>query len=465
MIHMSLQDAARLLGGELRPGEAGQGPDGAEFSGVVTDSRQVAPGVLFAALEGARVDGHEFIDQAARRGAVAALVRRDIATPLATPLATLEVDDVLQGLGVLAGAWREQVDPRVAAITGSNGKTTTKEMLTRILAADGRVLATRGNYNNELGLPLTLFELAGAHDFAVLEMGAGKAGDIRYLAGIAKPDVGVITNVGPAHLRGFGDEEGVARAKGELYAALPPTGFAVLNIDEPWAPLWRELSAAGSTLTFGMGEGSEAAADVTVTADPGGRRRMRTPAGEFALKLHLPGEHNVMNAMAATAVALALDIPLDRIREGLAATVPVPGRLNLVDTDAGWTVLDDSYNANPASLYAALQVLMRQHGEPWLVLGDMKELGYDTDKLHAEMGEAAASLGVKRLYGLGAHAAHATAAFGGRGRHFEDLDELVAALREDLRPGVAVLVKGSRSMAMERVVEAIAGKPELRETG
>ncbi|KAA9129765.1 UDP-N-acetylmuramoyl-tripeptide--D-alanyl-D-alanine ligase [Marinihelvus fidelis] len=448
---MTLHDAARALGIE---------PTGAmaetTFEGVVIDSRQVAPGMLFAAIPGERVDGHDFVAAAKVAGACAALVERDPGEQ-AAGLPLLRVDSVQTALGQLASAWRDTVTPKVAAITGSNGKTTTKEMLTSILSRQSHVLATRGNFNNELGLPLTLFRLARSHQFAVLEMGAGKAGDIRYLAGIAKPDVGVITNVGPAHLRGFGDEEGVARAKGEMYGALPASGFAVLNIDEPWAPLWRELNTAGHTLCFGR---DADAADITVTGEPGGRRMVRTPAGEFRLSLHLPGEHNVMNALAATAMALALDIPLDTIREGLAATLPVPGRLNMVETESGWTVLDDTYNANPASLYAALQVLAGQAGEPWLVLGDMKELGRNSDALHAEMGEAAASLGVRRLYALGGHAAHAARGFGDGGQAFDSLEALLEALLADLHAGVSVLVKGSRGMAMERVVEAVTRRAE-----
>ncbi len=460
MIRMTLAEAAAALGIETPAGAAES-----VFKGIVTDSRQVEPGMLFAAIPGARVDGHDFIDQAAAQGAVAVLVEKVIATRENPVPPVLRVDDVQRGLGLLAGAWRDAVDPRVAAITGSNGKTTTKEMLTSILSRDARVLATKGNFNNELGLPLTLFGLARTHRYAVLEMGAGKAGDIRYLAGIAKPDVGVITNVGPAHLRGFGDEEGVARAKGELYAALPTSGFAVLNIDEPWAPLWRELNTAGETLTFGMSEAAREHADITVTGAPGGPRHLRTPGGDIALKLHLPGEHNVMNAMAATGMALALGVSIDAIREGLAATVPVPGRLNRVETDAGWTVLDDTYNANPASLYAALQVLAAESGEPWLVLGDMKELGRNSDALHAEMGEAAASLGVRRLFALGDRAEHAVRGFGDGGEAFGDIDALVAALQDELHPGVAMLVKGSRSMAMERVVAAVTAPPERREAG
>jgi UDP-N-acetylmuramoyl-tripeptide--D-alanyl-D-alanine ligase len=333
-------------------------------------------------------------------------------------------------------------------------------MVAQVLRLKGPVLATTGNLNNELGLPLTLFELDQRHQFADQEMGASKAGDNRYLAEIAKPDVGVVTNVGPAHLQGFGDEEGVARAKGEMYASLPAEGFAIINADETWAEMWTGLSTAGRRLTFGRG----ADCDVHVT-EGNGHHWIDTPRGRFPLRLHLPGEHNVMNALAATAIACALGIGRDQIRAGLEATLPVPGRLNVIHAPGGWIVIDDTYNANPASLYAALQVLAGQPGERWLVLGDMLELGPSSRKLHAEMGEAASALGVQRLFAIGEQTTATVDAFGTGATLFSDHDALVAALGARLHPGVACLVKGSRSMSMERVVQAIAGKPALREAG
>jgi len=448
VIRMTLDRAARALG--LQAGDAGS------FSGISTDSRAVRPGMLFAALRGDRVDGHDFVPQALAAGAAALLVDR----PVEAEVPQLRVPDVLRALGSLAAAWRAEIDPVVVAITGSNGKTTTKEMVAAILRQASSVLATEGNYNNELGLPLTLFGLEPRHRFAVLEMGASKAGDIRYLAGIAEPDVGVVTNAGPAHLQGFGDEEGVARAKGELFGSLPAEGFAVINADEEWFGLWRELAGNARTLTFGLA----ATADVRASIDAG-RTRLITPRGAFDLQLHLPGEHNVMNALAATAAALALEIPLDQIQSGLQATRAVPGRLNLIHTDQGWTVIDDTYNANPASLYAALQVLTGEDGEAWLVLGDMKELGPASRKLHAEMGAAAAALGVRRLFAIGQASGATVDAFGQGGRHFDTYGELVSALRRELHPGVVCLVKGSRSMAMEQVVAFLTGAGHLREAG
>jgi UDP-N-acetylmuramoyl-tripeptide--D-alanyl-D-alanine ligase len=421
---------------------------------IVTDSRKVRYGSLFAALEGNRMDGHTFAGAAAATGAVALLVKH--AADAAAP--QLMVDDVLEALGRIAALVRTRADPVVVGITGSNGKTTVKEMVSSILRLQGPVLATEGNYNNELGLPLTLFRLEAEHRFAVLEMGASKAGDIAYLAGIARPDVALVTNIGPAHLEGFGSMEGVARAKGEIYSALPPDGCAIINADEPWGPAWREVITAQRILTFGTGNDSD------VRAVPrGAATRFETPAGRFEVRLTLPGEHNRINAAAATAAALALQVPLDTIRSGLEAVKSVPGRLNLIHADAGWTVIDDTYNANPASLYSALQVLAGMQGKAWLVLGDMKELGEDSRKLHAEVGDAARALGVRRIFAVGEMSAYTVDAFGHGAMHFADRSALVKALRAELRPGVNCLVKGSRSMGMEKVVQAIASEAAMQE--
>ena len=450
MISMKLSQAAALLNCAPLQSDV-------TFTGITSDSRQLAPGMLFAALPGQNFDGHDYLQQAMELGAVAALVCRKVESSL--PL--LQVEDVLTALGTLAGYWRTQCPARVVGITGSNGKTTVKEMVASILRQDGDVLATEGNFNNELGLPLTVFQLNKSHDFAVLEMGASKPGDIAYLAGIARPEVGLITNIGPAHLQGFIDEEGVARAKGELYASLPREGTAIINAAEPWVDLWQSVNTAGTIFYFN-GDG-ENHIQAHRTAE---KVMVSTPVGEFPLHLPLPGEHNLANALAATAVCLALDVSLDNIKTGLEAVKPVPGRLSLVSSKSGWTVIDDTYNANPASLYAALQVLSTQSGEPWLVLGDMKELGSDSRKMHAELGDAARSLGVKRLFALGDASVATVDAFGDKAAHFSSRDGLIEALRAQLRPGVACLVKGSRSMGMEHVVSAISnGQEDLEVNG
>jgi UDP-N-acetylmuramoyl-tripeptide--D-alanyl-D-alanine ligase len=421
---------------------------------VVADSRKVDYGSLFAALPGSQVDGHEFARTAVELGAVALLVRK----PQDLPVPQLVVRDTLVALGQIAKMVRTRLHPVVVGITGSNGKTTVKEMLASILRQQDEVLATQGNFNNELGVPLTLFRLRPEHRFAVLELGASKAGDIAYLSAIAQPDVGVVTNVGPAHLEGFGSEEGVAAAKGEIFASLPATGFAILNGDQPWCEMWRRMNSAGGVLLFGSGR----AHDVRFEQLESGTR-MLTPAGGFDVRLTLPGTHNLMNAAAATAAAFALDVPLEKIRLGLEAVEPVPGRLNLIRTDEGWTVIDDTYNANPASLYSALQVLAGMQGTPWLVLGDMKELGGDSRKLHAEVGDAAKALGVKRIFAIGEMAANTVDSFGQGARHYADHAELIAALQSELRPGINCLVKGSRSMGMESVVQAVRSQRVLQE--
>jgi UDP-N-acetylmuramoyl-tripeptide--D-alanyl-D-alanine ligase len=425
-----------------------------EITDIVSDSRKAGPGMLFAALPGTRVDGHDFAAKAVGQGAAALLVSRD----LEIDAPQLRVDDVLRALGRIAAFLRQRLDPVVIGITGSNGKTTVKEMVSSILGLDGEVLATGGNYNNELGLPLTLFRLAESHRYAVLEMGASKQGDIAYLAEIARPDVGLVNNIAPAHLEGFGSIEGVARAKGEMFAALPADGWAVMNADEPWLDLWRDMSAADNAITFGISEDSDVRLD-----EAGGAPRIVTSRGAFEPDLALPGRHNLFNAAAATAIALASGLEMESIQQGLARVKPVPGRLNLLHTAAGWTVIDDTYNANPASLYSALQVLSGMPGEPWLVLGDMKELGTDSPKMHREVGENARAMGVRRLFAMGEMSAHTVDAFGRGAEHFDDREALLKALRRHIRPGVNCLVKGSRSMEMESVVEAVIEESGMRE--
>jgi UDP-N-acetylmuramoyl-tripeptide--D-alanyl-D-alanine ligase len=447
VIQLNLSELAAVLDCESPAGDV-------PVNSIVTDSRQVRYGSLFAALPGSQVDGHDFASTAIELGAVALLVSRrlDLEVP------QLIVRDVLLALGRLAQLIRDRVDPQVIGITGSNGKTTVKEMLSSILRLQGKVLSTKGNFNNELGLPLSLFELEQDHLYAVLELGASKSGDIAYLTGISRPGVGLVTNVGPAHLKGFGDEKGVAAAKGEIYAGLPETGWAIINGDEPWSSAWRKLSTAGHSLSFG----TKAVNDVRLDQEDG-RTRIVTPKGSFDLELPLPGKHNLLNATAAAAAAIALDIPLDVIRSGLEAVKPVPGRLNLLRTASGCTVIDDTYNANPASLYSALQVLANMQGKGWLVLGDMKELGSGSRKLHSEVGEAARALGVSRIFATGEMSEFTVDAFGEGATHFENRELLIEALIPELRMGINCLVKGSRSMGMEAVVEAIRRDRGMRE--
>jgi UDP-N-acetylmuramoyl-tripeptide--D-alanyl-D-alanine ligase len=447
MIRLHLSELAACLGCAAPSSEG-------VVEAIATDSRRVHHGTLFAALPGNHVDGHDFGSSAVKLGATALLLNR----PLDLQVPQLVVDDVLLALGKIAALLRSRLDPVVIGITGSNGKTTVKEMVAAILRQEAGVLATRGNYNNELGVPLSLFELTAEHRFAVLEMGASKAGDISYLCSIARPEIGLITNIGPAHLKGFGTEEGVARAKGEMYSSLPAAGCAVVNADEPWSAIWRELNSADRLMTFGSSEGC----DVQLLEREAGPVLL-VPGGEIRLRLALPGRHNQVNAAAATAVALALNIAPSFIEKGLESVKPVPGRLNLIRTKSGWTVIDDTYNANPASLYSALQVLKQMQGTPWLVLGDMKELGEGSRKMHREVGEAAKAMGVGRLFTTGELSAFTAEAFGEGAEHFEDKDELARALCAQLKPGTNCLVKGSRSMGMEAIVEAITDASCMRE--
>ncbi|HYW93670.1 MAG TPA: UDP-N-acetylmuramoyl-tripeptide--D-alanyl-D-alanine ligase [Gammaproteobacteria bacterium] len=435
------------------------GPD-AEFEGLTSDSRRVSAGQLFVALRGTRFDGHEYVRSAARDGASAALVERYIDRGPGQ----LVVADSRRGLGDLARLWRERFEIPLVGVTGSNGKTTVKEMLAAILRQRGPVLATEGNRNNDIGLPLTLCRLEARHAAAVLEMGANHAGEIAYLAGVARPGVGVVTNAGAAHLEGFGSREGVARAKGELFQALPAEGCAVINADDRYAGLWRELASGCRRLSFGLDRAADVRA-VSIEAAPaaggvpGTRFELCLAGARVTVALPLPGAHNVMNALAAAAAAVAVGVDAERIRRGLQQVRPAAGRLQVVAGRRGARLLDDTYNANPNSLRAGLEVLAGLGGRRWLVLGDMGELGAGAAALHREAGAQARAAGVERLYALGGLARETCAGFGGGARHFDTLESLVEAVAEELAPEVSVLVKGSRAMHMERVVQALRAGP------
>lgn len=448
---MSLGELARLVGGELH------GPD-RHFDAVGTDTRTLGPGALFIALRGPNFDAHEFIATAAARGAVAALVERDVATALPT----VRVEDTRRALGRLAAAWRDRFAIPLVAVTGSNGKTTVKGMLAAILAARGAGLSTRGNLNNDIGVPLTLLNLRREHRSAVIEMGANHPGDIDTLTHIARPTVALITNAAPAHLAGFGDVAGVVRAKGEIYSGLVPDGSAVINADDPGADQWRALAAPHRIVTFGLNRPADVTArELRLNAALGCSFMLATPAGEAAVGLALSGRHNVMNALAAAAAAHAAGVGLAEIVCGLESMRAVDGRLQLKRGIGESRIIDDTYNANPGSMKAALEVLAMSaaDGERILVLGDMGELGDAGQALHEQVGREARACGVTRLYAVGVLARAAAAVFGQGAAHFATQEALIAALRADvaaLPNGAAtVLVKGSRSMRMERVVEAL----------
>jgi len=440
---------ARAVGGELR------GPAGLRCRAVGTDTRRLEGGELFVALRGPRFDGHAFLEEAARRGAAAALAERP-----APGLPTVVVPDALAALGRLAAAWREALAGPLVAVTGSCGKTTVKELLAAVLAGRGPVLASPGNLNNAVGLPLSLLRLEGGHRAAVVELGASAPGEIAALASLARPQVAVLTGAGAAHLEGFGSLEGVARAKGELLEALPEDGVAVLPADQPFAPLWRELAGRRRVLDFGLEAGAVRAVPGSLRVEPEGpepgtRFVLQAPRGEAPVRLRLLGAHQVRNALAAAAAALALGMDLEAVRRGLEAVAPVPGRLQPRRGPRGALLLDDSYNANPDSLAAALAVLAEARGRRLLALGDMLELGPEAEALHREAGRRAREAGVERLHALGPLAREAAAAFGPGGQAHENPEALARALLRDLAPGVVALVKGSRGAGMERVVQAL----------
>ena len=451
MIEMGLGEARSVLG--AAPGRGGS--NDVRFRGVSTDSRRDCAGTLFFALRGPNFDGHDHVEAAARAGAVAAVTER----PADAGLPRLVVPDARHALGRLAHAWRRRFDVPFVAVTGSNGKTTVKEMIASILRRSHRTLATAGNLNTDIGLAATLFGLDSEHRRGVVEMGANHPGEIAALARLCAPRVGVVTQCAPAHLEGFGDVAGVARAKGELFESLPPDGFGVVNADDRFAQFWTDQLGIRRVVRFGLRKPADVGASF-VPGEHGSRITLRAPAGEAAVELALPGRHNVMNALAATAASLALGESLDTVRAGLEAMRPVPGRLCARPLTGGSLLLDDTYNANPGSLRAALDVLAGRGGECWLALGDMAELGEDGRDLHAQAGRLARERGVARLYGLGPLAAEAVHAFGPGGRHHPSHDALVAELRADLgeKSPITVLVKGSRSMGMERVVQALGGR-------
>ncbi|WP_091190782.1 UDP-N-acetylmuramoyl-tripeptide--D-alanyl-D-alanine ligase [Formivibrio citricus] len=442
---LSLRDAAMAMKGEL----AGDGSR--TVARVTTDSRDVQPGDLFFALKGEHFDGHAFVEQALKDGAVAAVVSEP------GPGARIVVQDTLQALGELAASWRQRfANVRVIGVTGSNGKTTAKEMIAAILATHAGaecVHATRGNLNNHIGLPLTLLGMREGCRFVVAEMGMNHFGEIAYLTRIARPDVALITNAGQAHLEMLGSVEGVARAKGEIYEGLAEQGCAVINADDAQSPLWKQLAGNHRQIAFGL-QSAEVGARELDAGEEGTRFVLTTPAGEASVALPVPGVHNVRNALAAAAVAQALNVPLATIAQALTGYRGVKGRLEAKRAFNGARLVDDTYNANPDSMKAAADVLSTANGKKILVLGDMGEVGADAPQRHAEIGAYAREKGIDALYAVGKHMAEAVRTFGA-GRHFATHEALAAALRAELPANAVVLVKGSRFMQMERVVKLL----------
>ncbi|MGO9987325.1 MAG: UDP-N-acetylmuramoyl-tripeptide--D-alanyl-D-alanine ligase [Steroidobacteraceae bacterium] len=452
----TLLEAARVLGAELigvdRP-----------YCAVSSDSRTLQAGALFVALRGPKFDGAQFVAAAAARGAVGAMVDR--AVPSA-PLTQIVVADAQHGLQRLAQAWRADFSIPIVAIGGSNGKTTVKEMTAAILARGGPCMATHGNLNNHIGVPLTLMRLEPSHRSAVIEMGANRIGDVAELVRLARPTVGLITNAGAEHLEGFGDLDGVAQGEGEMVAGLAPGAAAIINADDAYSGYWRKVAAAARmgaprVITFGVHAEAEFTAKNPVQGIERGefatRFTLRCPLGERAIMLKAGGAHNIVNALGAAGAASAAGASLDDIVAGLADFRAVSGRLQLKAGLRDSWIIDDSYNANPSSVRAGLEVLRSLSGTTWLVLADMAELGEHTSDSHAHMGRYARDCGVKRLFAFGPQSSRAVETFGSGGEWFADVDSLIRRLQAELSPGVTVLIKGSRVNRLERVVQALSG--------
>lgn len=440
----TLASAAGFMNGKLH------GADHA-FNGVSTDTRTLQEGQLFVALQGPNFDGCDYVGQARDKGAAGAVVSRLVDEKIPQ----IAVDDAKRALGELGAAWRQQLAPVVVGVTGSNGKTTLKEMTAACLATAAPTLATHGNLNNEIGMPLMLTRIEERHRFAVIEMGANHVGEIAYLTALAKPDVVVITNAGAAHLEGFGSLDGVARAKGEILCGKVRPKVSVLNADDHYLDYWSKLVADTQLITFGIDGDADVCARNIVTRAGSSSFDLHLPVGEIDITLPLPGRHNVRNACAAAAIAVAVGVDIADIKTGLESVSPVEGRLRRLEGVNGATIYDDSYNANPLSVVAAAEFLATLPGDNLIVLGDMGELGDDAASMHAETGSKVREAGVPRLLATGDLSRNTVEGFGAGASWHADVDELASRLRAELHEGVNVLVKGSRFMQMERVVDAL----------
>lgn len=424
----------------------------AVFDGVSTDSRSVAPSSLFVALRGERFDAHDFLQEVAAKGVAAVMVER---VPQGLTVPALVVPDTRVALGELARGWRQRFDLPVIGVTGSNGKTTVKEMIASILKAafgDENILATRGNLNNDIGVPLTVFRLEDNLKAAVIELGMNHPGEIATLAAIAQPAVGLVNNAQREHQEFMESVEAVAKENGAVIQGLTADGIAVYPADDPYTTLWRAYAGQRRSMTFGL----SADADVTCTFrvnDFGSDLSITACGKHFQVKLSAAGEHNVRNALAATACTLAIGIPQEAVIRGLQSFAPVNGRLQRKTARNGALVIDDTYNANPDSVRAAIDVLSNTTAPRVLVLGDMGEVGDEGPQFHEEIGDYARQRGIERLFTIGQLARHASAAFGGGAKHFDDIGLLNQAVEAGTQPNTTVLVKGSRFMKMERVVQ------------
>ncbi|MAS81101.1 MAG: UDP-N-acetylmuramoyl-tripeptide--D-alanyl-D-alanine ligase [Legionellales bacterium] len=447
MISMSLYKAAKAI-------ESNYSGEDVFFSGCSIDSRTIKKGNLFIAINGENFDGHDYVSMAEEKGAAALLLEREVSHD--KPV--LKVKDTRKAIGLLARSWREEITAPVVAITGSNGKTTVKEMVRSILSELSDVHATSGNLNNDIGVPLTLFEFDKKHQYAVIEMGANHSGEIEWLSAVARPDVAVITQCAPAHLEGFGDIDGVAKAKAEIYSGLRPSGKAIINADDDYAEFWTKQCKFLNQLSFGIESthaGIRAKNIKFVKQAASTDFELVCSTGVIKIRLPLSGTHNVMNALAAAACCLSLNVSLQTIRTGLEKMLPVKGRLQIKPGMQGARIIDDTYNANPVSLKAALNVLSSYEGIRYMVMGDMCELGDEAIDFHSGAGIAIKQADIEGLFTIGELSIKATQAYGDDALHFESyaaLNEMLIAL---LSKDTTILVKGSRSMQMERVVNTL----------
>ena len=422
-----------------------------DILGVSTDSRNLRKGDLFVALRGEHFDGQEYVLQANNVGATAALVRQSVASSLPQ----LQVADTQRALGLLGAYNRQQYKGPLIGITGSSGKTTVKNMVHAVLSRRGETLATAGNFNNEIGVPLTLLRLRPGVEFAVVEMGAAKAGDIAWLCELACPTIALLLNAMPAHLEGFGNVEGVAAAKGEIFDGLIRTDVAVINADQSWARQWRKRASAATVVDFGLEQpASISARNIQSMGVRGVSFTATTPVGDMSIRLNLPGAHNVANALAAVAVGLACEVSLTDIRDGLESLQPSDGRLRSTILPSGASIIDDCYNANPGSVRAAIDMLATCSGQRTLLLGAMRELGHSSSELHREIGAYARAAGIDQLWGVGPELEICVDAFGAGGQYFEDRAAALVAIERQFGEGDTVLVKGSRSAGMEQILQA-----------
>lgn len=421
------------------------------FNGVSIDTRTLRQGELFIALQGPNFDGCDYVGQARDKGAAGAVVPRFVDADISQ----IAVQDSRRALGELGAAWRQQLSPIVIGVTGSNGKTTLKELTAACLATAAPTLATHGNLNNDIGMPLMLTHIEDRHRFAVLEMGANHVGEIAYLTALARPDIVVITNAGAAHLEGFGSLDGVARGKGEILCGETRPKVAILNADDRYFGYWSKLVEDTRLITFGIEADADVYARNIVSEASYSSFDLHLPGGEIDVNLPLSGLHNVRNACAAAAIAAAAGMDIADIRTGLESVTPVEGRLRRLAGINGATIYDDSYNANPLSVVAAAEFLASLPGDSILVLGDMGELGDDAARMHAETGAQVREAGISRLVATGDLSRNTVESFGAGATWHADIDEMMAGLTRELREDMNILVKGSRFMRMERVVHAL----------